>query len=127
MKHYLLSIYQPKEGTPPPDVLEKVMRDVGALIDETKAAGAWAFNGGLEAPDAARVVRVGTGRAVVTDGPYIETKEFLGGLLVVKATDIDDALAWASRLAHAVRPLAIEVRPFHGATDDSAPRAHAVE
>jgi hypothetical protein len=115
MKQYLLSIYQPKGGTPPPEVLEKVMRDVGALIDETKAAGAWAFNGGLETPDAARVVRVRSGQAVVTDGPYIETKEFLGGFLVVKANDIDRALAWAGRLAHAVSPLAIEVRAFHGA------------
>ena len=112
MKHYLLSIYQPKGSTPPREVLERVMRNVGALIDETKAAGAWAFNGGLEPPDAARVVRVGSGRALVTAGPYNATKEFLGGFRGVNATDVDDAHAWAGKLAHAVSPLAIEVRAF---------------
>jgi hypothetical protein len=113
MKQYLLSIYQPEGGTPPREALEKVMRDVGSLIEETKAAGAWAFNGGLEPPTAARVVRVRSREAIVTDGPYIETKEFLGGLLVVRANDVDDALGWARKLARAVSPLAIEVRSFH--------------
>ena len=114
MKQYLLSIYQPEGGTPPPQVLQKVMRDVGALVDETKAAGAWVFNGGLEAPAAARVVRVRSDQALVTDGPYIETKEFLGGFLVVKANDLDAAVEWARKLARAVSPLAIEIRSFHG-------------
>lgn len=110
MKHYLLSIYQPAAGTPPPEVLRKVMREVGALIDETKTRDAWAFNGGLEPPAAARVVRVRGGETLVTDGPYIETKEFLGGFIIVKAADVDGALDWARKLARAVSPLAIEVR-----------------
>jgi hypothetical protein len=112
MKEYLLSIYQPEGGTPPPDVLQKVMRDVGALIADAKAAGAWVYNGGLEPPGAARVVRTSGEEALVTDGPYIETKEYLGGFLVVKAPDADAALDWARRLARAVAPLAIEVRGF---------------
>ena len=58
MKQYLLSIYQPDGGTPPPEVLEQVMRDVDALNEETKAAGAWVFNGGLHPPSTATVVRL---------------------------------------------------------------------
>jgi hypothetical protein len=113
MKQYLLSIYQPEGGAPPPDALEKILREVGALIDEAKNAGAWVFNGGLEPRPAARVVRVRDGNALVTDGPYIETKEYVGGFLVVRAADADEALRWARKLATVLSPLAIEVRTFH--------------
>ena len=113
MKQYLLSIYQPEGGVPPPEVLQKVMRDIDAIINDAKAAGAWVFNGGLEPPAGARVVRVRGGDALVTDGPYIETKEFVGGFLLVKAPDGDAAMEWARKLATAVSPLAIEVRAFH--------------
>jgi hypothetical protein len=88
------------------------MRNVGALIDETKNANAWVFNGGLESPAGALVVRVRGSETLVTDGPYIETKEHLGGFLVVKAADPDAALDWARKLARVVSPLAIEVRAF---------------
>lgn len=113
MKQYLLTIYQPDGGAPPPEALEKIMREVGALIDETKAAGAWVFNGGLQPPGAARVVRSRGGDTLVTDGPYIETKEHVGGFIIVKAADLDSALEWAGKLARAVAPLPIEVRAFH--------------
>jgi len=112
MKQYLLSIYQPDGGTPPPDVLQRVMQDVGAMIDEAKRTGAWVFNGGLEPPSAGRVIRVSGDDTLVTDGPYIETKEHLGGFLVVEAANLDGALGWARKLARAVSPLAIEVRAF---------------
>jgi hypothetical protein len=113
MKQYLLSIYQPEGGAPPPDALEKIMREVGAMIDEAKKADAWVFNGGLEPRAAARVVRVRDGSALVTDGPYIETKEYVGGFLVVRAAGPDEALGWARKLATILSPLAIEVRAFH--------------
>ena len=64
MKQYLLSIYQPDGEAPPPAVLAKVMRDVNALVDETKAAGAWVFNGGLHPPSTATVVRVQRGEVL---------------------------------------------------------------
>ena len=112
MKQYLLSIYQPDGGVPPPDVLEKVMREVNALVDETKAAGAWVFNGGLHPPTTATVVRSRDGGFLVTDGPYIEGKEHIGGFVIVRTPDLDGALAWAHKLARAVTGLAIEVRPF---------------
>ena len=112
MKQYLLSIYQPEGGTPPPEALQKIMRDVGAVIEECRTAGACVFNGGLEPPGGARVVRVRGAGALVTDGPYIETKEHLGGFVVVNVPDLDAALGWARKLAGAVSPLAIEVRAF---------------
>ena len=112
MKRYLLTIYQPDEGTPPPDVLEKVMRDVNALIAEAKAAGVWVFNGALHPPSTATVVRATEGDVLLTDGPYVEGKEHIGGFLVIEAPDLDAALEWARKTARAIPTLPIEVRPF---------------
>jgi hypothetical protein len=113
MQTYLLTIYQPDEGTPPPDVLERVMREIGALNREIKAAGGWVFAGGLHPPSTATVVRARGGESLMTDGPYVEGKEHVGGFTIVKAPDLDVALAWARRLAE-ITTLPIEVRPFQG-------------
>jgi hypothetical protein len=118
MKHYLLSIHQPEGDPPPPELLEPVMRDMHALIEEAKAAGAWVFNGGLHPPSTATVVRGRGGEVLTTDGPYAEGKEHIGGFLVVKAPDLDGALKWARKMARALtlpgaaQGLAVEVRPF---------------
>jgi len=111
VKQYLLSIYQPDGGVPPPEVLARVMRDVNALIAETKAAGAWVFNGGLYPPSTATVLRLADGDVMITDGPYLEGKEHIGGFVVVKAPDLDAALEWGRKMARAIT-LPIEVRPF---------------
>jgi hypothetical protein len=111
MKQYLLSIYQPDGGTPPADVLDKVMRDVNALIAEAKAAGAWVFNGGLQPPGSATVLRHTRDKVLMTDGPYVESKEHIGGFLIVRAPDLDSALEWGRKLARVIT-LPIEVRPF---------------
>ena len=111
MKQYLLSIQQPDGPTPPPDVLQKVMRDVGAYIEETKSAGAWVFNGGLCPPSSATVLRLKDGEVLMTDGPYAEGKEHIGGFVIVKAVDLDAALEWGRKLARIIT-LPIEVRPF---------------
>jgi hypothetical protein len=113
MKQYLLSIYQPDRGTPPPELLQKVMREVGALVEDAKAAGVWVFNGGLHPPDSATVLRLKDGEVLMTDGPYAEGKEHVGGFLIVKAEDLDGALVWARRAARVIT-LPIEVRPFRG-------------
>jgi hypothetical protein len=111
MKQYLLSIYQP-DGPPPPAVnLEKIMRDVHALRDEMKSAGAWVFSGGLHPVSTATVVRVKDGEALLTDGPFVEGKEHIGGFTIVKAPDLDAALEWGRKLARATT-LPIEVRPL---------------
>ena len=111
MNQYLLSIYQPDGVTPPPEFLAKVMQDVDALIQEAKAAGVWVFNGGLHAPSSATVLRLRDGEVLTTDGPYTESKEHIGGFLIIKAPDLDAALEWGRKTARAI-PLPIEVRPF---------------
>lgn len=111
MKQYLLSIYQPDGPAPPPEVLEKVMRDVDALIKEVKAAGAWVFSGGLHPSGTATVLRLQNGEVLTTDGPFAEGKEHVGGFLIIKAPDLDSALEWARKATRATT-LPIEVRPF---------------
>ena len=111
MNHYLLNIVQPDGPAPPPAQLEKIMREVGAVMQELKDAGAWVMNGGLTPASVATVVRVQDGKALVTDGPYAECKEHVGGFVVVKAADKDGALAWARKFARVIT-LPIEVRPF---------------
>jgi hypothetical protein len=111
MKQYLLSIYQPDGNPPPPHVLEKVMRDVNAVRQELKAAGAWVFAGGLHPPSTATVVRLQGGDLLTTDGPFTEGKEHIGGFCIIKAPDLDAALDWGQKLARATT-LPIEVRPF---------------
>jgi hypothetical protein len=115
MKQYLLSIYQPDGGTPPPEVLDEVMRNVEAFRQELRAAGAWVFAGGLHPPDSATVVRLRGGDLLISDGPFIEGKEHIGGFWVINAPDLDAALQWAGKAARVVT-LPIEVRPFQGAT-----------
>lgn len=112
MKQYLLSIYQP-DGPPPPTVdLARIMRDVTALRDAMKAAGVLVFSEGLHPADSATVIRVHQGKPVLSDGPYVESKEHMGGLVIIKVADLDAALDWGRRLATVLEPLSIEVRPI---------------
>jgi hypothetical protein len=113
MKYYLLAMHQGGDQ-PPPEILEPIMRDLTAVEDEMKAAGAWVFAGGLHGPEASTVVRLRDGELLTTDGPYAEGKEHLGGFVIIKAPDLDAALGWARKEAEAVRLLPIEVRPFQG-------------
>jgi hypothetical protein len=114
MKQYLLTIYQPDGDPPPPEVLGPIMRDINAVTQEMKAAGVWVFNGGLHAASTATVVRLQDGKVLMTDGPYVEGKEHVGGFTIIRAPDLDAALEWAGKLARAVALLPIEVRPFQG-------------
>ncbi|KAB2341811.1 YciI family protein [Actinomadura rudentiformis] len=109
---YLLSVYQP-EGEAPPEVLGEVTRRLDALNKELHDAGAWVFAGGLHPPSTATVVRVNDGDILMTDGPFVEGKEFLGGFTIIEAPDLDAALGWGRKLA-AATTLPIEVRPFQG-------------
>lgn len=112
MTRYLLSMYQPDGPAPEPDILDPIMRDVNAVEQQMKAAGVWVFSGGLHEPSTATVVRAKGDDVLITDGPYVESKEHLGGFTIIEAPDLDVALEWASKLAQAVRSLPIEVRPF---------------
>jgi hypothetical protein len=110
MPQYVLNMIQPVGVVPPPEVLEPVMRELTALNEEMKAAGAWVFAAALHQPEASTVVRADGDDVLVTDGPYAEGKEFVGGFDLVQADDLDGALAWAGRIARIVG-LPIEVRP----------------
>jgi hypothetical protein len=112
MKQYLLSVCYPADGTPPPpDELAKIMRDVAAVRREMQAAGAWVFSGGLQPPNTATVLRDAHGKAITTDGPFIETKEQIGGITILRAPDLQAALEWARKTAQTTTT-PIEVRPF---------------
>ena len=117
MKQYLLSVYQPEGPVPPPDVLDKISRDLDALNEELKAAGAWVFAGGLHPSSTATVVRLQDGDVLTTDGPFIEGKEHIGGFSIIKAPDLDSALEWGRKLTRATT-LPIEVRPFQDQAED---------
>lgn len=113
MKRYLIAMYQPDGDPPPPEVLEPVMRELGAVTDEIKAAGGWVFGDGLHAPGSATVVRAKGSDVLLTDGPFAEGKEHIGGITIVRAPDLDVALGWATKIAK-VTTLPVEVWPFQG-------------
>jgi hypothetical protein len=117
MRQYLLSIYQPDGPPPAPEILEHVMSEIEEVRCELKARGAWVFGDGLYAPSTATVLRAQGERIVTTDGPFTEGKEHIGGLVIIRAEDLDEALEWGRRYAKATT-LPIEVRPFQGETED---------
>src|SRR5690348_3398286 len=111
MPRYLLSFYQPQGPIPPREVLDPVMRELDAINRDLKTAGSWVFSGGLFPPSTATVVRSRNDEILVTDGPFAEGKEYLGGVTIIDAPHLDAALSWAARIARATT-LPIEVRPF---------------
>ena len=117
MKQYLLTIYQPDGDPPPREVLEGISRDIRAVDDEMRAAGVWVFAGGLHAPDTATVLDPRSDELPMLDGPYIEGKEHVGGLVIITADSLDEALAWGRKVARATT-LPVEVRPFQGDAGD---------
>ena len=111
MSQYQLSIYQPDGPAPSAEFLERIMRDLDTLNHEMKAAGAWVFAAGLHPADTATVLRPNGDEVLITDGPFTEGKEHLGGFTIIDVEDLDAALDWGRRLAKAVT-LPVEVRPF---------------
>jgi hypothetical protein len=112
MNHYLLSVCYPAGAIPPPDTeLAVITKELNAVNQEMKATGVWVFGGALHGPDAATVVRMDKGDVLMTDGPFIETKEQIGGIGIIRAADLDEALGWAAKLARVIG-VPIEVRPM---------------
>jgi hypothetical protein len=113
VKKYLLALYHPggDADVPPRDVLDKIMREVAAIREEMKACGVWVFSGGLDSLQKAAVLRLQERKVLVTDGPFIESKEHIGGLTIIQVPDQDAALVWARKLVQATG-MPIEVRPF---------------
>jgi hypothetical protein len=105
---YLLSVYQPGGGMPGAETMARITADVRRFNEELRESGSWVFAGGLHAPSSATVVRAD---GMITDGPYLEGKEHIGGICVITTPDLDAALAGGHKAATATT-LPIEVRPF---------------
>jgi hypothetical protein len=112
VSQYLLSVHS-VEGDPMPsaEVMQKMYDDVNIFNSELQDRRAFVFAGGLQPADTATVVRNNDGAVVMSDGPFAETKEHLGGFWVIEARDLDAALEWAAKGSLACRN-PVEVRPF---------------
>src|SRR3984893_5323701 len=117
MKQYLLSANKPDGPPSPPLHLKRLVQDVGVVVADMMPAGAWFCNGGLPPASTATVLRLQAGELLMTDGPYAEGKEHVGGICIINAPDLDAALDWGRKLARAVT-LPIEVRPFQEESED---------
>src|SRR5215813_7526254 len=103
MTQYLVSIYHPDDYDPSTED-EAMSRDIDALNEEMEAARVRIFVGGLSPARSAKSLRAKpAGKVLVTDGPYLETKELIGGFWVLEATDLDEALAWGRKACLACR------------------------
>jgi hypothetical protein len=112
MTQYLVAIHLPDDYDPSVAEDEAMRRDIDALNDEMKAAGVRIFVGGLQPASSAKSLRVKPdGQVRITDGPYTEAKEHVGGFWVLEAADLDEALAWGRKAAVACRA-PVEVRAF---------------
>jgi hypothetical protein len=111
MAQYLVAIHHPDDFDPSL-VTESTVRDIDVLNEEMEAAGVRMFAGGLAGASNAKSLRPQpNGKVLVTDGPYLETKEHVGGFWILKAANLDEALAWGSKAVLACRA-PVEVRPF---------------
>jgi len=112
MTQYLLAVHFGGDSIVyTPEQQEQAFAQTGAFNDELQASGSWVFGGGLQDPAIATVVRNRAGEVVITDGPFAETKEQLGGFWIVELPDLDAALALAAKASAAcMQP--VEVRPF---------------
>jgi hypothetical protein len=117
MPQYLLSVHG-SEATNYPNVqeMERAYRDVEALNDDLREQGAWVFAGGLHPASAAKVVRSRDGELLHTDGPYLESREHIGGFWIIDVPDEDAAMGWADKATIACQ-VAVEVRPFQAEPD----------
>jgi len=112
MTQYLLSVHgTADDAMPAPEVIEEMFAAVERFNDKLRAEGAWVFAGGLEPIETATTVDATGEGPIVTDGPFAESKEFLGGFWIIEAADLDAALTWATEGSAACAGK-VEVRPF---------------
>lgn len=118
MTQYLMSVYGPAERTDygnyaSEEAMNQAFADTGAFNDRLKESGHWVYANGLEQATTATVVDGQGAEPVITDGPYLEAKEYLGGFWIIEAPDLDVALRLAAEGSKACRGK-VEVRPFAG-------------
>ena len=112
MPQYLVAIHHPDNYDPSAED-EAMGRDIDVLNEEMVAAGARFFAGGLQSASRAKSLRKQPGgEVVITDGPYIEAKEHIGGFWILDAANMDEAVAWGRKAVVACRA-PVEVREFH--------------
>jgi len=112
MPKYLLSVWSSEDDpTPSDEEMQQMFAAVATFNDEVQAEGAWVFAGGLHPASTATVVDGRGSDAVTTDGPYVESKEHMGGFWVLEAPDLDAAIDLARRGSAACKGK-VEVRPF---------------
>ena len=94
MQYYLLSVITPTDGTPPgPEAMAQIVRNLDTFHAELREAGAWVFAGGLHGPETATVLRPRDGDVLITDGPYAEGKEVVGGWALMQYDSLEEAVA----------------------------------
>jgi hypothetical protein len=120
MTQYLLSVHHVEGEAMPTEMseIQPIFDAVDRFNTRLQAEGAWVFAGGLMPREDARTVDATGGEVLTTDGPFAESKEYLGGFWVIEAADMDAALAWAAEGSAACAGK-VEVRPFQGLPDDA--------
>ena len=118
MAQYLLSVWHDEdyEVDFSGEDMQRLAEQVGAFNEELTASGSWVFANGLMPGSSATVVKVTDGDVSMTDGPYAESKEIMGGFWIIDVPDFDTALDWARKGAAACEG-PVEVRPFQGEGD----------
>lgn len=114
MAEYLLSVHHDYDTEfPSLEEMQPVFEAVDRFNQKVRDAGAWVFAGGLTPVQQATTVDNTGDTPIISDGPYAESKEYLGGFWVIQAADLDEALQWAKEGSAACRGK-VEVRPFQG-------------
>ena len=111
MPHYVLLSYLPTDRKPTPEEIAEEHPRWAKYAQELTDAGLLVATYGMQGPEVATTVRVRDGETLMTDGPFAETKEYLGGFWVISAPDLDAALEWATKASAACMG-PVEVRPF---------------
>lgn len=120
MAQYLLSVWHDDNYDVDFDTddAQRLGAQVGAFNEELTESGGWVFAGGLQPASSATVLRANAGAISMTDGPYAETKEQMGGFWVIEAADLDEALDWAGQCAAACEG-PVELRPMQVEPDEA--------
>ena len=118
MTQYLLSVHGPMDDSPiggyaSEEEMQRSFEETGKVNDEMQKSGVWVFAGGLMPIANTKTVNSKGGEVTMTDGPYAETKEYLGGFWIIDVADLDAALKWAAKASAACLGT-VEVRPFQG-------------
>jgi hypothetical protein len=120
MPQYMLLIYGPTEGGPSPEEMQAEMPKWYEYTQALQDAGVMVAGDALQPIDTATTVRVRDGETLITDGPFADTKEALGGYYIIDVPNLDDALKWAARIPNVHRG-SVEVRPVMVFSDSDAP------